>query len=161
MSQPGPLREIGHSVERKDGVAKVTGRAQYLDDLVISGAVYAAIVRSPYAHARILSVERAAAAAVPGVVAALAAADLGALGERPFGTFLKDQCVLARDKARYEGEPVAVVMAEDPATERVRNENIHLEQLLRKAHEEAEKLHQEIQRLKGALEKRPGERDKK
>ena len=116
MSQPGPLREIGHSVERKDGVAKVTGRAQYLDDLVISGAVYAAIVRSPYAHARILSVERAAAAAVPGVVAALAAADLGALGERPFGTFLKDQCVLARDKARYEGEPVAVVVSEDPAT---------------------------------------------
>jgi CO/xanthine dehydrogenase Mo-binding subunit len=110
------LREVGRSVERKDGVAKVTGRAQYLDDLVIPGVVYAAPVRSPYAHARLVGVERAAAAAVPGVLAVLAAGDLGVLGERPFGTFLKDQRVLARDKARYEGEPVAVVVARDRAT---------------------------------------------
>jgi len=113
--RPG-LREVGQSVERKDGVAKVTGRAQYLDDLVIPGVVYAAPVRSPYAHARIVGVERAAAAAVPGVLAVLAAGDLGVLGERPFGTFLKDQRVLARDKARYEGEPVAVVVAGDRPT---------------------------------------------
>jgi CO/xanthine dehydrogenase Mo-binding subunit len=112
----GPLREIGHSVERKDGVAKVTGRAQYLDDLVIPGVVFAAVVRSAYAHARIVGVDRARATAVPGVLAVLAAADLGVLGDRPFGTFLKDQRVLARDKARYEGEPVAVVLAEDRAT---------------------------------------------
>ena len=111
-----PLREVGQSVERTDGVAKVTGRAQYLDDLVIPGVVYAAPVRSPYAHARIVGIGRAAAAGVPGVLAVLAAGDLGVLGERPFGTFLKDQRVLAGDKARYEGEPVAVVVAEDRPT---------------------------------------------
>jgi CO/xanthine dehydrogenase Mo-binding subunit len=110
------LREVGQSVERSDGVAKVTGRAQYLDDLVIPGVVYAAPVRSPYAHARIIAVERATAAGVAGVLAVLAAGDLGPLGARPFGTFLKDQRVLGRDKARYEGEPVAVVVAEDRAS---------------------------------------------
>jgi CO/xanthine dehydrogenase Mo-binding subunit len=114
--EPGPFREVGRSVERHDGLAKVTGRAQYVDDLAIPGVAYAAIVRSPYAHARITGADVTAATATAGVAAALASGDLGPLGARPFGTFLKDQCVLARGKVRYEGEPVVAVIADDPAT---------------------------------------------
>jgi CO/xanthine dehydrogenase Mo-binding subunit len=112
------FREVGHSVERKDGLAKVTGRAQYLDDLTIPGVVYAALVRSPYAHARIVRVEASGAAALPGVMGVLTAADLGALGAQRFGTYTKDQPVLAVGKVRFEGEPVAAVVARDAATAR-------------------------------------------
>ncbi len=110
------LREVGKSVERKDGLAKVTGRAQYLDDLTVPGVVYAALVRSPYAHARIARVDFRAAAAVPGVLGAFGIDELGELGARPFGTYTKDQTVLARGKVRYEGEPVVAVVAEDATT---------------------------------------------
>jgi CO/xanthine dehydrogenase Mo-binding subunit len=112
------LREVGHPVERKDGLAKVTGLAQYLDDLTIPGVVYAALVRSPFAHARIVRVGPSAAAAVPGVLAVVTCADLGELGGKRFGTYTRDQPILAVDKVRFEGEPVAAVVAHDPATAR-------------------------------------------
>jgi len=78
VSAPGPLRQVGVSVTRKDGLAKVTGAAEYLDDLTIPNAVMAALVRSPYAHARILRVDAARAAAAPGVLAVVTTDDLGA-----------------------------------------------------------------------------------
>lgn len=112
------LRAVGRSIERKDGLAKVTGRAQYLEDLVVPGVVHAALVRSPFAHARIVRVESSAAARLPGVIAVLAIDDLGELGRQRFGTYTKDQPVLATEKVRYEGEPVAAVVAIDPATAR-------------------------------------------
>jgi CO/xanthine dehydrogenase Mo-binding subunit len=114
----GGLRQIGRSAERKDGLAKVTGRAQYLDDLVVPGVVHAALVRSPYAHARILEVDGRAAAAVAGVLAVVTSHDLGALGTRRFGSYTKDQPVLAVGKARFEGEPVVAVVAADAAAAR-------------------------------------------
>lgn len=107
------LREVGVSTVRKDGLAKVTGAAQYLDDLVIPNAAVAALVRSPWAHARIARVEAARAAAVPGVLAVVTTDDLGEIGARLFGTYTKDQPVLARGVVRFEGEPVAAVVAGD------------------------------------------------
>jgi len=112
------LREVGVSVVRKDGLAKVTGAAQYLDDLTIPHAAAAALVRSPYAHARIVRVDAARAAAMPGVLAVITTAELGEIGTRVFGTYTKDQPVLARDVVRFEGEPVAAVVAADAGTAR-------------------------------------------
>jgi CO/xanthine dehydrogenase Mo-binding subunit len=107
------LREVGVSIVRKDGLAKVTGAAEYLDDLAIPNVALAALVRSPYAHARIVRVHRARAAAVPGVLAVVATDDLGEIGARRFGSYTKDQPVLARDVVRFEGEPVVAVVAAD------------------------------------------------
>jgi CO/xanthine dehydrogenase Mo-binding subunit len=113
------LREVGVSVVRKDGLAKVTGAAEYLDDLTIPNAACAALVRSPYAHARIARVDATAAAAVPGVLAVVTTDDLGEIGARCFGSYTKDQPVLARGVVRFEGEPVAAVVATDARTARV------------------------------------------
>jgi CO/xanthine dehydrogenase Mo-binding subunit len=110
------LREVGRSVDRKDALAKVTGAAQYLDDLSVPGVVYAALVRSPLAHADIRGVDVSRTVAVPGVLAAVTSQDLGTIGERQFGSYTKDQYVLARGKVRYEGEPVVAVVAEDART---------------------------------------------
>jgi CO/xanthine dehydrogenase Mo-binding subunit len=106
------LREVGVSVVRKDGVAKVTGTAEYLDDLTIPNVAVAALVRSPYAHARIVGVKTARAAAAPGVLAVVTTDDLGDIGARLFGSYTKDQPVLARGVVRFEGEPVAAVVAD-------------------------------------------------
>jgi CO/xanthine dehydrogenase Mo-binding subunit len=106
------LREVGVSVVRKDGVAKVTGTAEYLDDLTIPNVAVAALVRSPYAHARIVGVKTARAAAAPGVLAVVTTEDLGDIGARLFGSYTKDQPVLARGVVRFEGEPVAAVVAD-------------------------------------------------
>jgi CO/xanthine dehydrogenase Mo-binding subunit len=112
------LREVGRPLTRKDGLAKVTGRARYLDDLVIPGVVHAALVRSPYAHAGVVAIDGAAAAAVPGVAAVVTAADLRALATIRFGVYTRDQPVLADGLVRYEGEPVAAVVAASAATAR-------------------------------------------
>ena len=60
---------IGHSVRRKEDARFIQGRGNYLDDITLPGMLHMAILRSPYAHARIKGVDTAAAAAVPGVVA--------------------------------------------------------------------------------------------
>jgi CO/xanthine dehydrogenase Mo-binding subunit len=107
------LREVGVSVVRNDGLAKVTGAAQYLDDLSIPNVTAAALVRSPYAHARIAGLGTARAEAAPGVLAVVSADALGEVGRRLFGSYIKDQPVLARGVVRFEGEPVAAVVAAD------------------------------------------------
>ncbi|MBI2203910.1 MAG: xanthine dehydrogenase family protein molybdopterin-binding subunit [Candidatus Rokubacteria bacterium] len=112
------LREVGVSVVRKDGLAKVTGAAEYLDDLTIPNAAVAALVRSPYAHARIVRIDGTPAAATPGVLAVITTDDLGEIGARRFGSYTKDQPVLARGVVRFEGEPVAAVVATDARTAR-------------------------------------------
>ena len=109
------MQHVGRSIDRKDARAKVTGAAQYVDDLTIPGCVYAALVRSPLPHATIGRVDAGAALALPGVLAAVTSRDLGELGARRFGSYTKDQYVLARDTARYEGEPVVAVVAESRA----------------------------------------------
>lgn len=106
-----PPRVSGRSVLRPDLVEKVTGAAQYCVDVSMPGMVHARVVRSTRAHARILGIDSAAARAADGVVGVVTADDLGSLVPR-FGHIIPDHCILAVDKVRYYGEPVAVVLAE-------------------------------------------------
>ena len=103
----------GESAPRRDAWEKVTGRARYAIDMVLPNMAHAAVVRSERAHARIAGIDRAEAEAAPGVIAVVAADDLGHLGRR-FGHIVPDHAILAVDKVRYYGEPVAVVVAETP-----------------------------------------------
>ncbi len=98
---------------RRDGWDKVTGRARYAVDVALPNMAHAAVVRSERAHARIAGIDRAEAEAAPGVIAVVAADDLGDLGRR-FGHIVPDHYILAEGKVRYYGEPVAVVVAETP-----------------------------------------------
>ena len=84
MSAPsGPPNGIGQPVRRKEDVRLLTGRGHYGDDLALPRMVHAAFVRSPHAHARIRSMDKTAALAVPGALAVLAGADYVADGLKP------------------------------------------------------------------------------
>jgi len=111
---PGPFRVVGHSVRRPDALDKVMGRARYVSDLAQPGMLHAALLRSPHAHARIRAIDATAARAVPGVRAVVTSADL-AWCDPYFGPAFRDRPILAIDVARYEGEPVAAVVADDLA----------------------------------------------
>ena len=111
-----PEGGVGESPLRPDGVPKLRGEFDYAQDLSAEGMLWAATVRSPHARARIVSVDLAAALAIGGVHACLTADDVP--GRATFGLEHPDQPVLAGDEARYWGEPVAVVAAEDPDTAR-------------------------------------------
>lgn len=110
MAKP-PLKYVGQSVPRVDGIEKVTGKAKFLGDLVVPGMLYGKILRSSYPHARIISIDSAKAEALAGVAAVLTAADIGDLVPTYNG-----RPVIAMGKVRYVGEPVAAVAATDPAT---------------------------------------------
>lgn len=103
-------RIVGTPQPQIDARDKVTGRARYADDIRLPNCLHAAILRSPHASARILSIDTARAAALPGVKAVLTGADF----ERTFGVLpiSKDEPALARERVRYVGEPVAAVAAE-------------------------------------------------
>ncbi|MDT0322168.1 xanthine dehydrogenase subunit D [Streptomyces millisiae] len=103
---------VGESVERPDGILKVTGEFAYSSDLWHEDMLWGHTLRSPHAHARILAVDVAAALAVPGVHCVLTHADLPAATH--YGLEIQDQPVLAKDVVRYEGEPVALVAADHP-----------------------------------------------
>ncbi len=105
-SAPRPLDE-----RRLDGAAKVRGEPVYTADLTQPGMLYARVLRSPHAHARILGIDTSEAESHPGVVAVLTAADLGDI-EPYHGPLVKDTPVLAMDKVRYDGDAVAAVAAE-------------------------------------------------
>lgn len=99
---------IGNSIPRLEGAEKVSGRAIYTDDMSINGMLHAAQLGSPYAHARIISIDKSRAEALPGVKAVLVGEDLPL---NYIGMFIKDQLALARDKVLYVGDPVAAVAA--------------------------------------------------
>jgi 2-furoyl-CoA dehydrogenase large subunit len=107
---------VGRSHKRTEDPRLLTGRGHYIDDLEpIAGMVHAAIVRSPHAHARIRSIDVDAARAMPGVLAVLTGDDIRRLS-RPFPLAVSEPVTYyaaAVDRARYVGEPVAVVVAED------------------------------------------------
>ncbi|HVS12869.1 MAG TPA: molybdopterin cofactor-binding domain-containing protein [Thermoanaerobaculia bacterium] len=112
---------LGTAVKRREDPALITGRGKYTDDLKLAGMAHAAIVRSPYAHARIESIDPSAALAAPGVVAVYTAKDVqasGIPGMIPVGWLLPDlkvtaHPILASDTVRFVGDAVAVVVAED------------------------------------------------
>ena len=107
---------IGATPLRVEDEALLRGRGRFIDDLSpVPGAMHLALVRSPFAHARIGGIDTAAALASPGTLAVLTGADLAAVG-RPLGSVIRgatEHHVVAVDVARYAGEPVAVVVARD------------------------------------------------
>jgi CO/xanthine dehydrogenase Mo-binding subunit len=106
---------VGTSVERKDASAKIRGEAEYAGDIDLPGLVVGAVLRSTVPHARIRSIDTSAAEALPGVVCVLTAADLADLD--PFwGHRIRDRPILAVDRVRYAGDPVAAVAALDDST---------------------------------------------
>ena len=101
----------GTSVRRPDLIEKVTGRALYTVDVVPPGCAHAQVLRADRAHAEILAVHTGEAAALPGVLRVITSADLQDITPR-FGHIIPDHCILAIDKVRYYGEPVALVVAD-------------------------------------------------
>ena len=113
---PDPIPGVGASLPRVDAAPKVTGTFGYASDLSAGGMIWGAAFRSPLPHARIRSLDVRAAAALPGVLAVLVAADIP--GKRTFGLNIDDQPVLADTVVRYQGEPVALVAATSAALAR-------------------------------------------
>jgi xanthine dehydrogenase molybdenum-binding subunit len=108
---------VGARALRLDGIEKATGRVRYTADLNFPPeCLHGSTVRATEVHARLLGVDVSAALALPGVVRVLTADDVP--GELHLGNAIPDQPVLARDRIRFFGEAVAVVLAEDPATAR-------------------------------------------
>jgi CO/xanthine dehydrogenase Mo-binding subunit len=106
------LGRVGEATQRHDGIPKVTGEFAYSSDLEAAGMLWGQTVRSPHAHARIVSLDISEAVRLPGVHAVLTHADVP--GARTYGLEFADQPVLASDRVRYYGEPVALVAAEEP-----------------------------------------------
>jgi CO/xanthine dehydrogenase Mo-binding subunit len=106
------LGRVGESVKRADGIPKVTGEFAYSSDLYAAGMLWGHTVRSPHAHARITEIDISEAVAMPGVHAVLTHDDVP--GEKRYGLEFADQPVLAFDRVRYYGEPIALVAAEHP-----------------------------------------------
>ncbi len=118
------LLVVGKDVPRTDAIPKVTGAAQYVADLHFPGMLHAAVLRSPHPHARIVSIDTRAAAALPGVKAVVTGADTA---KRKWGAFRPDLYPLAVEKVRYVGDEVAAVAAIDPATARAAVDQIKVE----------------------------------
>ena len=105
---------VGRSIPRLEARAKVTGRAEYVHNLRLPGMLVAKVFRSTVAHGRIRAIDVAAARAMPGVFAVYTGEDIRKLIAEPYyGPAFHDQPILALDKVRHVGEPVAVVLAAD------------------------------------------------
>jgi len=106
---------VGRSVPRLEARAKVTGRAPYMHHLRLPGMLHGKIFRSTVAHGRIRKIETGAASELAGVHRIVTIADILELVANPYyGPAFHDQPILAHEKVRHVGEPVAVVLAEDP-----------------------------------------------
>ena len=116
---------IGDLVLRADGTPKTTGEFAYSSDLYAAGMLWGHTVRSPHPHAHVRSVDISQALTVPGVHAVLTHADVP--GAKRYGLEFPDQPVLAIDKVRYFGEPVALVAAEHPEQARRAAEKVRVE----------------------------------
>jgi aerobic carbon-monoxide dehydrogenase large subunit len=109
------VRGIGHSVKRKEDDRFIRGRGNYVDDVNLPGMLHMAVLRSPFAHARINSIDASAAEALPGVVAVVTGELLAQHNLAWMPTLSGDtQAVLATDKVRMQGQEVACVVAETP-----------------------------------------------
>jgi len=109
------VRGVGHSVPRAEDARFIRGKGNYVDDLQLPGMLYQALLRSPFAHARINSIDASAANDLPGVVAVVTGEALAAHNLAWMPTLSGDtQAVLATDKVRFQGQEVAAVIAEDP-----------------------------------------------
>lgn len=108
------LRYVGARIPQVEAPEKVTGKAVYAGDLVLDGMLHAAVLRSPHAHARIVSIDSREAERLPGVFAVASAADCPRAYVN-YGPAYADRYPFAVDKVRFVGEEVAAVAAETPA----------------------------------------------
>src|SRR4051812_47648508 len=116
---------VGQPVRRKEDIRLVSGKGRYLDDIQIENTAYAYFVRSPHAHAILGAIDATAARAAPGVLGVITADDLPETGYVPVRGAFKNRdgsamrqspkMLLPKDKARFAGEAVAMVIAETPA----------------------------------------------
>ena len=128
MSSTATTPELGHIGEaavRPDGTPKVRGEFAYSSDLSAAGMLWGNTLRSPNAHARIVAIDISQAVTMPGVHAVLTHDDVP--GRKTYGLEFPDQPVLAIDRVRYYGEPVALVAAEHPEQARRAAEAIAVE----------------------------------
>ena len=118
VERPRPTTtQIGRSVPRLESRAKVSGRAEYIHNFQVPGMLHGKILRSTIPHGRIRAIDTSAALALDGVFAVITGADVQKVMPDPYyGPAFHDQPVLAIDKVRYVGEPVATVLAADPQT---------------------------------------------
>jgi CO/xanthine dehydrogenase Mo-binding subunit len=105
----------GTNAHRVDGLEKVTGKAIYTSDIELPGMAHARILRSPVAHAKLVKVDATKAKELPGVIATLTRDDIQGFNYK-YGATYKDQSIVAVDKVRYVGDPVAAVLADDAMT---------------------------------------------
>src|SRR2546426_3259755 len=104
---------VGESIKRKEDGRFIRGKGNYLDDIELPGMLHMAILRSPHAHARISSVDTAAASGMPGVIAVVTGELMAQHKLAWMPTLSYDtQAVLATDKVRFQGQEVAAVVAE-------------------------------------------------
>ena len=106
---------MGHSVKRKEDARLIQGKGNYVDDVHLPRMVYGHVVRSPYAHARLIGINVENAMKLPGVLAVITGADLAKAGLAWMPTLFHDkQMVLATGKVLYQAQEVAFVVAENP-----------------------------------------------
>jgi carbon-monoxide dehydrogenase large subunit len=127
---------LGARVKRREDQRFITGQGRYLDDLKLPGMTYLAILRSPYAHANIRSIDTAAARAMPGVLTVLVGADVPynplpmawpAGGSSGIQNNINMPRILATDSVKWTGEGVAAVVAETPEQAADALEKIHVD----------------------------------
>src|SRR6188472_987717 len=124
LDAPAPdLAPLGKPIKRTEDPRFITGEGRYLDDIKLQSMTHMAILRSPYAHANIRSIDTTAAAAMPGVVAVFVGADIPynplpmawpAGGSAGIQNNVSTPRVLATDSVKWTGEGVAAVVAETP-----------------------------------------------
>jgi carbon-monoxide dehydrogenase large subunit len=118
-AQETEIRGIGHSVKRKEDARFIRGKGTYIDDIHLPGMLHMAILRSPFAHAKINSINTDEASAVPGVVAVVTGELMAQHNLAWMPTLSGDtQAVLVTDKVRFQGQEVAAVIATNPYTAR-------------------------------------------
>ena len=119
MSVESPTRiaapQVGRSMQRLDGREKLRGEAEFVGDMTVPRMLYGKVLRSPVPHARIVSIDASRAEAMPGVACVLTGSDLGDI-DPYWGHAIRDRPIVAIDRVRFHGEPVAAVAADDEAT---------------------------------------------
>lgn len=119
QGQPTTGSHIGKAMKRKEDPRLIQGLAHYVDDIVLPNTLHAVFVRTPYAHAKLRSIDTSKAKSAPGVIAVLTGADVkGSIANVPCAAQIPDmklapRPVLAIDRVRFVGEAVAVIVATD------------------------------------------------
>ena len=109
------IRGVGHSVPRKEDARFIRGKGNYFDDIKLPGMLYLELLRSPFAHARVNSIDATRAQELPGVVAVVTGELMAQHNLAWMPTLSGDtQAVLVTDKVRFQGQEVAAVVAESP-----------------------------------------------